>query len=138
MRLAMIWAVGYGNNAAINPLPINQKSPQLSHPKHDMKRHGYVYETIISFDNNLVLAAHNAQRGKRSTLKLKFNHNLEAKLISLQTELTHQTYRTFEIYEPKPSFIAAAPYRDRADLTSFISSSHDRFARSSPSFAIIS
>jgi retron-type reverse transcriptase len=83
-----------------------------------MKRHGYLYEPIISFDN-LLRAAHNAERGKRfKRSTLKFNHNLEAELIVLQTELTHQTYqpgpyRTFEIYEPKPRYIAAAPFRDR-------------------------
>jgi RNA-directed DNA polymerase len=83
-----------------------------------MKRHGYLYDPITTFDN-LLLAAKAAQKGKRfKPSTLKFNQNLEAELILLQTELQTQTYqpgpyRTFEIYEPKPRFIAAAPYRDR-------------------------
>jgi RNA-directed DNA polymerase len=83
-----------------------------------MKRYGHLYDQITSFEN-LLQAAHQSQQGKRfKASTLHFNHHLEAQLIQLQTELTTQTYqpgpyRTFEIYEPKPRVISAAPYRDR-------------------------
>jgi hypothetical protein len=46
-----------------------------------MKRHGYLYDPIISFDN-LIRAANNTQRGKRfKRSNLKFNHNPEGQLV---------------------------------------------------------
>jgi RNA-directed DNA polymerase len=83
-----------------------------------MKRHGYLWSQIIDFEN-LWQAARQAQRGKRfRTNVLAFNHNLESNLLELQTELQNRTYqpgkyRTFEIIDPKPRLISAAPYRDR-------------------------
>jgi retron-type reverse transcriptase len=83
-----------------------------------MKRVGNLWPQITSFEN-LLLAAHKAQRGKRFRPNvLEFNYNLEPELIQLQTELLNQTYqpgeyRTFEIAEPKYRLISAAPYRDR-------------------------
>ena len=83
-----------------------------------MKRHGHLYSQITSFEN-LLLAAKKSQKHKRNQSSvLKFHHNLEAELFKLQHELETQTYqpgpyRTFEIYEPKPRLISAAPYRDR-------------------------
>ena len=83
-----------------------------------MKRYGNLYSQIISFEN-LLLAAKKAQKGKRYRDNvLAFNHHLESELLQLQTELHHQTYqpqgyRTFQIHEPKPRLISAAPYRDR-------------------------
>jgi RNA-directed DNA polymerase len=49
---------------------------------------------------------------------LEFNYDLEGNLLALQRQLNSQTYqpgkyRTFEIFEPKPRIIAAAPYIDR-------------------------
>ncbi|MGA0200497.1 MAG: RNA-directed DNA polymerase, partial [Prochlorotrichaceae cyanobacterium] len=49
---------------------------------------------------------------------LEFNHNLEVNLLDLQVELETRSYRpgsyhTFEIQDPKPRLISAAPYRDR-------------------------
>ncbi|BBC22441.1 RNA-directed DNA polymerase [Pseudanabaena sp. ABRG5-3] len=83
-----------------------------------MKRHGNLYSQIISFEN-LLLAAKKAQKGKRYRDNvLAFNFHLESELLQLQTELLDQTYhpqgyRTFQIHEPKPRLISAAPYRDR-------------------------
>lgn len=83
-----------------------------------MKRHGELWERIISFEN-LLDAAGKAQRGKRYRDNvLVFNHDLEMNLLSLRQELTEQTYvpgsyRTFQIVEPKRRTISAAPYRDR-------------------------
>jgi retron-type reverse transcriptase len=83
-----------------------------------MKRYGNLYPQITDFAN-LVLAAHQAQRGKRFREKiLKFNYNLEAELAKIKSELESKTYqpgryKTFEICEPKPRLISAAPYRDR-------------------------
>jgi len=83
-----------------------------------MKRYGNLWHRIIAFDN-LLHAAHKAQRGKRfrhSTLL--FNFHLEDELIQLHQALETQTYRpgkykTFQIWEPKPRLISAAPFRDR-------------------------
>jgi retron-type reverse transcriptase len=86
--------------------------------RHAMKRHNHLWPAITSFEN-LLLAAYKARQGKRFRPNvLEFNHNLERNLLTLQTQLrdrTYQpgTYRTFEIFEPKPRIIAAAPYTDR-------------------------
>jgi retron-type reverse transcriptase len=83
-----------------------------------MKRHGNLWPQITSFEN-LYQAAQQAQKGKRFRPNvLAFNYQLETELIQLQAELLDQSYtpgayRTFEIYEPKPRLISAAPYRDR-------------------------
>ena len=83
-----------------------------------MKRHGRLYPQIVSFEN-LLLAAHNAQRGKRFRPNvLAFNDSLASELLQLQKELiahcyTPGEYRTFRIVDPKPRLISAAPYRDR-------------------------
>jgi RNA-directed DNA polymerase len=83
-----------------------------------MKRQGNLWPAVTSFEN-LLLAAHKAQRGKRFRENvLEFNYHLEGNLIALQTQLRTGSYqpgkyRTFEIFEPKPRIIAAAPYCDR-------------------------
>jgi RNA-directed DNA polymerase len=83
-----------------------------------MKRHANLWGQIIDFEN-LLLAARLAQRGKRFRKNvLAFNYNLERELLKIQTELRNQTYqpgkyRTFQILDPKPRMISAAPYRDR-------------------------
>ncbi|MGB3312301.1 MAG: reverse transcriptase domain-containing protein [Nodosilinea sp.] len=83
-----------------------------------MKRYGYLWPQIIDFEN-LWQAAKQAQRGKRFRPNvLAFNHELEQNLLRLQAELQTRTYqpgeyRTFEIIDPKPRLISAAPYRDR-------------------------
>ena len=83
-----------------------------------MKRSNHLWQEITSFEN-LLRAAKKAQRGKRFRANvLEFNRDLEGNLLSIQTQLQHQTYqpgayRTFEIFEPKPRIIAAAPYIDR-------------------------
>ncbi len=83
-----------------------------------MKRYSNLYPQITEFAN-LVLAARQAQRGKRFRENiLKFNYNLEAELAKIKSELESKTYqpgryKTFDIYEPKPRLISAAPYRDR-------------------------
>ncbi len=83
-----------------------------------MKRYGNLWPQIIAFEN-LLQAARQAQKGKRFRPNvLAFNYHLEAELFQLQSELQSQTYvpgpyHSFEIYEPKPRLISAAPYRDR-------------------------
>jgi len=83
-----------------------------------MKRYGNLWHSIVDFEN-LLLAARQAQRGKRFRENvLAFNYNLEQELHQLQFELQTQTYvpgnyRTFQIWDPKPRLISAAPYRDR-------------------------
>jgi len=83
-----------------------------------MKRHGYLWPQVIDF-GNLWWAARRAQQGKRFRANvLAFNHELESNLLELQAELQARTYQpgdyhTFEIIDPKPRLISAAPYRDR-------------------------
>lgn len=83
-----------------------------------MKRYGYLWADITAFEN-LWQAAKQAQRGKRFRPNvLAFNHEIERNLLTLQAELQTRTYqpgdyRTFEIIDPKPRLISAAPYRDR-------------------------
>jgi RNA-directed DNA polymerase len=83
-----------------------------------MIRHNHLWEQIISFEN-LLLASRKAQRGKRFRGNvLEFNDRLEQNLLTLKRELCDRTYqpgkyRTFEILDPKPRMISAAPYRDR-------------------------
>jgi retron-type reverse transcriptase len=83
-----------------------------------MKRYGDLWPQITSFEN-LLLSARKAQRGKRFRDNvLAFNDRLETNLLALQTQLQTQSYqpgayRTFEIFEPKPRIISAAPYPDR-------------------------
>ncbi len=83
-----------------------------------MKRYGNLWHEITDFAN-LLLAAKQAQKCKRFQPNiLEFNYSLEAELFNLQTELKSKiyapgNYTTFEIFEPKPRLISAAPYRDR-------------------------
>lgn len=83
-----------------------------------VKRYGGLWPQIIAFEN-LWQAARQAQQGKRFRSNvLEFNHNLETNLLNLQTELETKcyqpgSYNTFEIQDPKPRLISAAPYRDR-------------------------
>jgi len=83
-----------------------------------MKRYGNLWSKITSWEN-LLLASRRAQKGKRFRENvLEFNYDLEKNLFRLQAELRERTYRpgtykTFEIRDPKPRLISAAPYRDR-------------------------
>ncbi len=83
-----------------------------------MKRHGRLWEKLISFEN-LLVSARKAARGKRfRPATLTFQFHLEKELWRLQAELAGQTYRpgpyrSFFVYEPKKRQISAAPYRDR-------------------------
>ncbi|NJL10642.1 MAG: RNA-directed DNA polymerase [Calothrix sp. SM1_7_51] len=83
-----------------------------------MKRHGNLYHKITDWDN-LQEAAAKAQKGKTKIASVaKFNSNLEAELLKIQQELVSKTYqpgeyKTFQIVDPKPRIISAAPYRDR-------------------------
>jgi retron-type reverse transcriptase len=83
-----------------------------------VKRHGHLWDELTSF-RNLLQAALKARRGKRRRANVAtFEFHLERELHQLQDELRRQTYtpgpyRTFQITEPKPRLISAAPFRDR-------------------------
>jgi hypothetical protein len=83
-----------------------------------MKRYGDLGQQIVSFEN-LLLAARQAQRGKRFRDNvLAFNYNLEQELQQLQQafadpDLSSWCLQDLEIRDPKPRLISAAPYRDR-------------------------
>ena len=83
-----------------------------------MKRHGNLWDRMISF-GSLLQAAHAAARGKRFKPGVaRFVFDLERQLLLLHEELASKTYRpgpyrTFTIYEGKTRQISAAPFRDR-------------------------
>ncbi len=83
-----------------------------------MKRHGQLWERLLSYPN-LLSAAHKALRGKRGQPNAaNFDFDRERELVRLQDELRAHAYRpgacrTFRIVRPKPRLISAAPFRDR-------------------------
>ncbi len=83
-----------------------------------MKTHKHLYPKITAFDN-LYTAFRKAARGKRSRPDVAtFEFDAERQLVALQSELQAQTYRpgpyfNFQVYDPKPRLISAAPFRDR-------------------------
>lgn len=83
-----------------------------------MKRIGDLWPQIVSFEN-LAGAAKDAARGKRKRADVAwFLLNLEPELVRLQRELGNGDYRpgkyrTFQVREPKPRLISAAPFADR-------------------------
>lgn len=83
-----------------------------------MKTYKNLYKHVCDWDN-LLLAAHQAMRHKRSQRKVAaFRVEQERELLRLYEELRAETYcpgnyRTFHIYEPKKRLISAAPFRDR-------------------------
>ena len=83
-----------------------------------MKRYGNLWGSVVSWEN-LLLAARKARRGKRDSAAVqRFEFDLEASLIAIQSGLTSGEYRpggftTHWIMRPKPRMISAAPYPDR-------------------------
>jgi len=83
-----------------------------------MYTYNNLFTELISFPN-LMRAAHNAQRGKKTKSNTaRFNFFMEREIFQLQQELKDGTYqpgqyRSFYVYEPKARLISAAPYRDR-------------------------
>lgn len=83
-----------------------------------MKRVGGLWETLTSWPN-LVEAAHRAALGKRSRPDVaEFLARQESLLPRLRNALLEGSYRpgayrVFEIREPKPRLISAAPFLDR-------------------------
>ena len=83
-----------------------------------MRRAGGLWDELVSFPNFL-LAARRAAAGKRSRPDVaQFLLGLESELVQLRREVADGSYRpgeyrTFEIRDPKPRQISAAPFRDR-------------------------
>jgi hypothetical protein len=83
-----------------------------------MKTFKNLFPQITSFEN-LAEAYRRAAKGKRAKPGVAaFEYDLETNLIGLQDELLAGTYApgayiTFEIQDPKPRRISAAPFRDR-------------------------
>jgi len=82
-----------------------------------MRRHGDLFEQIVSF-GNLERAAGMALRGGKRINAARFYFHLETELIRLEDELRSgmyqpRPYRVFEIFEPKRRIISAADIRDR-------------------------
>ena len=83
-----------------------------------MKRHGHLFERIVSFQN-LAAAAKDAFRGKKPGSESESLFlNLEGELWELQRRLDDGSYRpgpyrTFWVHDPKRRRICAAPLLDR-------------------------
>jgi len=83
-----------------------------------MKTWTNLFPQIITFEN-LYRAAQKARKYKRLKIDTaRFDLDLEKNLLRLQAQLQTHTwtpgpYTTFQIYEPKPRLISAAPYPDR-------------------------
>jgi hypothetical protein len=83
-----------------------------------MHRHKRLFDQVASL-NNLLAAARDALRGKRSREPgASFYADLEQQVVDLHTELSSDSYlpgdyHYFRIHEPKERLVAAAPFRDR-------------------------
>ncbi|RLJ21355.1 RNA-dependent DNA polymerase [bacterium endosymbiont of Escarpia laminata] len=83
-----------------------------------MKRHGNLFDSLVSFEN-LHLAANKARKSKRHKPDVaRYFADLENNLICLQRSLGDLSwqpgpYRSFEIREPKTRLISAAHFSDR-------------------------
>ncbi len=83
-----------------------------------MKRVGDLWPEVAHF-SSLFQAAWRAAEGKRKRPDVAaFFLNLETELLLLQRELEDGSYRpgpyrTFQVMDPKPRQISAAPFRDR-------------------------
>ncbi len=83
-----------------------------------MKRQGNLLPDIVRFDN-LLLAFRKAAKGKRHQPAVaNFEYYLEQAVFYYQEQLlsgryTPGDYYTFEVRDPKPRRICAAPFRDR-------------------------
>ena len=83
-----------------------------------MKTHNHLFERICSFEN-LIAAAHLAERGKRFQHTIGvFSTNREREVLRLREELLSGNYqpggyREKIITRPKTRMISAAPFRDR-------------------------
>lgn len=83
-----------------------------------MKRHGNLFEYLISF-SNLHAAAKKARQGcGRNSESCRFVFRLEPEIFALKKALAEGTYRPgkyryFTIYDPKVRRIVVAPFRDR-------------------------
>lgn len=80
-----------------------------------MKRHGNLYEQIISIEN-LKLADKNARKGKPNQASIRrHNKNREENIIKLHHLLKDRQYKTsaytkFKISDPKERIISRLPY----------------------------
>ena len=83
-----------------------------------MRRAGHLFERAADF-HALLAAARRAGRGKRRQPHVaRFLMDLEPEVLRLQRELCAGAwrpgpYRTFQVADPKPRTISAAPFRDR-------------------------
>jgi retron-type reverse transcriptase len=77
-----------------------------------------MFDQIASFDN-LIIAAHEAARGKRFREPIaQFMDNVEENAINIQNHLLWGSYepsphRQFFVFEPKKRLISAPPFKDR-------------------------
>ncbi len=83
-----------------------------------MKRQGYLFGSVCSFEA-LITAANEAAKGKKRKFRVaQFLLDLENEVIELEKELKNKSYHprpyhTFMIHDPKERMICAADFRDR-------------------------
>lgn len=83
-----------------------------------MKRYGYLFDRVVSFEN-LLKASKDAFKGKKHKQKVaRFYFDMEKEILKLQEELKDKTYEPrpltrFKIIEPKVREIGAPEFRDR-------------------------
>ncbi|MEW6267648.1 MAG: reverse transcriptase/maturase family protein [Thermodesulfobacteriota bacterium] len=83
-----------------------------------MRRTGYLFDKIISFENLYAAFVRAFSGTGRTAEACRFHFHLERELLQLQEELTAGTYQPgryhyFTIYDPKERTISVAPFRDR-------------------------
>lgn len=83
-----------------------------------VKRIGYIWDELISFQNLLHAARESARRKRFRPAIAAFHFDLESELWDLHNDLVSGRYRPgqyteFYVHEPKKRLISASPYRDR-------------------------
>lgn len=83
-----------------------------------MKRYGYLWERLVSFENILCAFRRAVKSKGLKPYTLHFVRDFEHNILNLQRELITKSYKpedynTFFIYEPKKRMISAAPFTDR-------------------------
>lgn len=83
-----------------------------------MKRIGYLYEKICTYENILEACSKAAHAKQKSYGVIRFKKDMENNILQIQNELMNETYRisdydVFTITDPKERIIYRLPFKDR-------------------------